>query len=247
MERAGRKMEGKFSVGGVPDRVHTDTHLQHKRVTPRRPPPRKHTVSQNYACINKKQGDKTDMQGYTIHTRWGLLCLLFLSSHTHTSLHTLCGLVAAAADAVHEYFSQTLWQSFHLHGPDVSSWNIYHSGPERGRPKLCLSVYNLSWMCARLFFVFMLNLCVWLFVCLFIKVTVCFCLFFSHSFRRRLPSGWMWSVPSSSPTCRRRWDTHTLPTMLTRTHSVFSFLSLLGDRNLDRKMSMHIFINIFHT
>lgn len=41
------------------------------------------------------------------------------SSRTHT--HSVCGLAEATADAVHEYFSQTPWQSFHFHGPNVSS------------------------------------------------------------------------------------------------------------------------------
>lgn len=43
------------------------------------------------------------------------------SSRTNTHTHSVCGLAEATADAVHEYFSQTPWQSFHFHGPNVSS------------------------------------------------------------------------------------------------------------------------------
>lgn len=59
---------------------------------------------------------------------------------THTQTHTVCGLAKATADAEHEYLSQTPWQSFHLHGPNVSSWNIYHTGP------VCDSCVCFLWM-----------------------------------------------------------------------------------------------------
>lgn len=84
-----------------------------------------------HTCRNEPIDNKTDMQGRVRHmytpVRWRALSCLFthararLGTCTHTHACALCGLAVATADAGHEYFSQTLWQSFHLHGPDVSS------------------------------------------------------------------------------------------------------------------------------
>ena len=107
-----------------------------------------------------------------------MVFIVFSSKHMHsctrTHTQTSCGLAVATADAVHEYFSQTLWQSFHLHGPDVSSWNIYHTGPGRSRPQLCECECECVCVCVCMCESSCSILAVLLFVCLFIKVTVSF-------------------------------------------------------------------------
>lgn len=228
-------VEEEFAVGCVVEQIETDTHPQQESLTPSR----KHTHTLKHAKC-KHTHRQTDMQGHTrntcTHTRWWVGCVC-------TETHTMCGLAVATADAVHEYFSQTLWQSFHLHGPDVSSWNIYHTGPGRNRPQphcvrapVCVTFTRVC-----VFFVFMLNLgC----------ASVCVCVYSSKwqylffSFRRRLPSGWTWSVLSSSPSCHRRWDTHTHTRCVT--FSPLSFLSCVRSTHTGG-VHIHTHSSLSHT
>lgn len=217
-------------------RADRDRHTPTARITD--PQQETHTHTLKHAKC-KHTHRQTDMQGHTrntcTHTRWWV-------GRVSTETHTMCGLAVATADAVHEYFSQTLWQSFHLHGPDVSSWNIYHTGPGRNRPQphcvrapVCVTFTRVC-----VFFVFMLNLgC----------ASVCVCVYSSKwqylffSFRRRLPSGWTWSVLSSSPSCHRRWDTHTH----TMCHIQSSFFSLLREIDAHRRCAhTYTFITVTH-
>lgn len=160
----GGGVEEEFAVGCVVEQIETDTHPQQESLTPSR----KDTHTLKHAKC-KHTHRQTDMQGHTrntcTHTRWWVGCVC-------TETHTMCGLAVATADAVHEYFSQTLWQSFHLHGPDVSSWNIYHTGPGRNRPQphcvrapVCVTFTSVC-----VFFVFMLNLG---------RASVCVCVYSS--------------------------------------------------------------------
>lgn len=181
------------------------------------------------------------------HKRWGFVVSsrpVFVCTHTDT--HTLCGLVAATADAVHEYFSQTLWQSFHLHGPDVSSWNIYHSGPWRSRPKLCVCTCNLhNCVC---FFVFMLNLG-GVIVCVFIHQSDGVFLFFSalsdrdcQAVERDMCSAHPLPVAGGG-TCTPLSHAHAF----TYTHSVFRSVSMWQESTQKKRPCLHLSVSLSHT
>ncbi|MEQ2164245.1 hypothetical protein GOODEAATRI_004592 [Goodea atripinnis] len=115
MELDREKMKEKFAVGGVLERNQAGTHPWHVLVTPPQ------TGNTHSPCMHKYKHAQTEQTCEdTPHTQ-DRVCCVFSCLCTHAQRHKLCGPVAATADAVHEYFSQTLWQSFHLHGPDVSS------------------------------------------------------------------------------------------------------------------------------
>lgn len=132
-----RRREEEFAVGCVVEQIETDTHPQQESLTPSRRNTHTHSLSLSLSLththrhIHTHSHTQTDKQScqntsetYPHTPKMANLVSFLLHTHIcthHTHTHTLCGLAVATADAVHEYFSQTLWQSFHLHGPDVSS------------------------------------------------------------------------------------------------------------------------------